>query len=237
MNPIFRFKEFEVAQDRCAMKIGTDAVLLGAWASIDHQPSSILDVGTGTGVIALQLAQRSDAELIDAVEIEANAHHQAVENFENSIWADRLFCYHASLNDFADQMDEKYDLIISNPPFFSNAYASENPQRNTARLTTALSFEELLGAVGKLLSEDGQFAVIIPFDQEEDFINIAFKKNLFPRRITRVKGSPNSIIKRSLIEFSFQEKPVEMDELIIEVARHVYTPEYTELVKAFYLKM
>ncbi len=237
MSKIFKFKEFEIAHDRCAMKIGTDSVLLGAWVSLAHQPNTILDIGAGTGVIALQLAQRSDAELIDAVEIEGNAHHQAVENFENSSWSDRLFCYHASLNDFADQMDEKYDLIISNPPFYTNAYPSENSQRNTARLTTSLSFDELLEAVSKLLSENGHFALIIPFDQEVDFISRAGKKELFPRRILRVKGSPNSISKRSLLEFSFQKKPVEMDELIIEVARHVYTPEYTELVKGFYLKM
>ena len=122
----FKFKEFTVCQDQCAMKIGTDAVLLGAWASLKNTPNSILDIGTGTGVLALQLAQRSDAELIDALEIDENAHEQAVENFENSVWADRLFCYHASLHEFTEEIDDTYDLIISNPPYYSDTFETEN---------------------------------------------------------------------------------------------------------------
>lgn len=113
----FKFKEFIVNQDKCAMKIGTDGVLLGAWTSLNHEPNSILDIGSGTGIIALQLAQRSDAETIDALEIDDNAYEQSVENFENSDWGDRLFCYHASLEEYAQEVDDKYDLIVSNPPF------------------------------------------------------------------------------------------------------------------------
>lgn len=219
------------------MKVGTDAVLLGAWASIADQPTTVLDIGTGTGVIALQLAQRSDAELIDAIEIDAEAHHQAVENFENSSWPDRLFCYHASLEEFACEIDEQYDLVVSNPPFYTNAYASKDPKRNTARQTTALSFEELLNATRKLLSEQGCFAVIIPFDQEQLFIEKAKEEQLHPRRILRVKGNPQSSVKRSLIEFTFQDDPFEINELIIEISRHQYTQDYIDLVKDFYLKM
>ena len=137
MTKPFRFKEFSVAQDRCAMKIGTDAVLLGAWVSLEHQPESILDIGTGSGVIALQLAQRSTAELIDALEIEPEAYQQAVENFENSPWSDRLFCYHASLQEFTEEIEERYELIVSNPPFYTDAFKSNDPKRNTCLLYTS----------------------------------------------------------------------------------------------------
>ncbi len=118
MKP-FKFKQFTVEQDRCAMKIGTDGVLLGAWVSVNKNPFSILDIGAGTGIIALQLAQRCNAEMVDAIEIDENAYEQCVDNFENSPWGDSLFCYHASLEEFVDEIEDKYDLIISNPPFYS----------------------------------------------------------------------------------------------------------------------
>jgi len=117
MDKPFAFKKFSVNQDRCAMKIGTDGVLLGAWATISHNPFSILDIGTGTGILALMLAQRSHAENIEAIEIDDAAFEQAADNFENSPWGDRLFCYHAAFNEFVEEIDDKYDLIISNPPF------------------------------------------------------------------------------------------------------------------------
>ncbi len=126
MSKSFQFKEFTVQQDRCAMKIGTDGVLLGAWASLNHFPNSILDIGTGTGVIALQLAQRSSAELVDALEIDDDAYEQAMSNFETSPWGDRLFCYHAGFNEFTEEIDDTYELIVSNPPFYSENYKSNN---------------------------------------------------------------------------------------------------------------
>ncbi|MFD0977551.1 tRNA1(Val) (adenine(37)-N6)-methyltransferase [Salinimicrobium gaetbulicola] len=221
------------------MKIGTDGVLLGAWASLDHQPFSILDIGTGTGVIALMLAQRSSADLIDALEIDEDAYEQAVENFENSDWGDRLFCYHASFDEFVEEMqeEEKYDLIISNPPFYSDDYSSGNAQRDRARFAEALPFEELIQGTSLLLSEEGRFNVIIPKKEEADFLKIAEEYRLFPQRITRVKGDVNSEVKRSLLEFGFEKKDFEPSELTIENSRHNYTPEYIELVKDFYLKM
>jgi tRNA1Val (adenine37-N6)-methyltransferase len=244
MTKPFEFKEFTIHQDRTAMKIGTDGVLLGAWASLEHNPFSILDIGTGTGVIALMLAQRSTAELIDALEIDEDAYEQAVDNFENSDWGDRLFCYHAAFDEFVEEMqeegmeeEEKYELIISNPPFYSADYSSGDAKRDQARFAEALPFEELLEGVSLLLSKRGIFSVIIPYAEEEKFRYLAADFGLFPQRITRVKGTPDSPVKRSLLEMSFLEGKPEVDELIIETARHQYTPEYIDLVKDFYLKM
>lgn len=236
----FKFKEFTIHQDKTAMKIGTDAVLLGAWVSISEECNSILDIGSGTGVISLMLAQRSFAETIDAVEIDENAYEQTVGNFEQSDWGDRLFCYHASFQEFANEMEEdeeKYDLIISNPPFYTDDFQSDDNARNKARFTTSLSFEELLNGVAKLLSKNGVFAVIIPYKEEENFIRYAEKENLYATRICRVKGNVASETKRSLLEFSFAKKDIKNEELIIETARHQYTKEYIELTKEFYLKM
>jgi len=244
MNKPFQFKEFTVRQDKCAMKIGTDGVLLGAWTPIHQQPNSVLDIGTGTGIIALQLAQRSDAEMIDALEIDANAYEQAVGNFENSDWGDRLFCYHASLKQFTEEIDDVYDLIVSNPPFYNDDFTSENEARNNARFTSSLSFEHLLNSVAKLLSKNGVFSVIIPFKEETHFIHLAKQVNLYPTQICRVKGHANSATKRSLKAFSFrahlnigQENKPKISELIIEITRHQYTQAYINLVQDFYLKM
>ncbi len=235
---MFQFKQFTIAQDRCAMKVGTDGVLLGAWTPLDHHPYSILDIGAGTGLIALMLAQRSTAEQVDALEIDEEAYEQAVENFENSPWNDRLFCYHAALDEFAEEIEDEYDLIVSNPPFYTDTYYSQNEQRDLARFEDAMPFEDLVEAASVLLSDNGVFTVIIPFKEEERFIGLAQECELFPFKITRVKGTPATEIKRSLIAFSRNpENQPETDELIIEIARHQYTPEYTALTKDFYLKL
>lgn len=234
---MFKFKQFTIQQDRCAMKIGTDGVLLGAWCPIDHHPFSILDVGAGTGVIALMLAQRSSAEQIDAIEIEEAAYEQCVDNFENSPWGDRLFCFHAGLDEFMEEPEEEYDLMVSNPPFYTDDYKTEDAARDLARFADALPFEDLTEAASLLLSEKGVLAVIIPFKEEENFIALAQEWQLYPFQITRVKGTPTSEIKRSLLAFSRTQKEITQDELIVETARHQYTDEYTALTKDFYLKM
>lgn len=234
----FQFKQFSIEQDRCAMKIGTDGVLLGAWTPIQHNPNSILDIGTGTGIIALMLAQRSDAGQIDALEIDENAYEQAVDNFENSPWGNTLFCFHAGLDEFVEEPEDEYDLIVSNPPFYTEDYFSNNEQRDLARFADAMPFEDLIEAAALLLSEDGIFSVIIPFKDEEQFVALANEYELYPLKITRVKGTPTSEIKRSLLAFGRSEKiNPQIDELVIETTRHVYTPEYIELTKDFYLKM
>lgn len=235
---VFQFKQFSVKQDRCGMKIGTDGVLLGAWAPIDNHPKTILDIGTGTGIIALMLAQRCDAQQIDALEIDENAYEQAVDNFENTSWGDRLFCFHAGLDEFIEDPEDEYDLIVSNPPFYSEDYRSDNEQRDLARFQEAMPFEDLIDAAALLLSENGIFSVIIPYKEEEFFIDLCAKADLFPIKVTRVKGSHKTQIVRSLIAFKRYELSVLLaDELVIEINRHEYTEEYIELTKEFYLKM
>jgi tRNA1Val (adenine37-N6)-methyltransferase len=236
----FAFKQFTVAQDQCAMKIGTDGVLLGAWTSLSHKPSTILDIGAGTGVISLQMAQRSFADSIDAIEIDAEAHEQCTHNFEQSPWADRLFCYHATAQEFASEIEEKYDLIISNPPYFE-APNKENNQpieaREKARFTDTLPFQHLAVCAAHLLSEKGIFTVILPKQKEKIFVELAQQHGLFLNRVCNVRGTSKAPIKRCLLEFSATKNNTITEELIIEITRHQYTADYIKLVQDFYLKM
>lgn len=235
---MFQFKQFTIHQDKCAMKVGTDGVLLGAWAPVAHNPYNVLDIGAGTGLISLMIAQRSHAEQIDGIEIDADAYEQCIENFEASPWGDRLFCYHASLDDFMEEWEEEYDLIVSNPPFYTEDYTSGNEQRDQARFAQSLPFEDLAEASGILLSENGVLAVILPYKEEARFRLLAQEEGLYPFKITRVKGTPDSEIKRSLLAFSrFETNDIAIDELVIETARHQYTSEYIQLTQDFYLKM
>ena len=237
MNKPFKFKEFSVNQDQCAMKIGTDAVLLGAWTSLETHPFSVLDIGSGSGILALMIAQRSEAQTIEAIEIDDNAYEQCSSNFENSPWADRLFCFHASLLEFVEEVDDEFDLIICNPPFYSEDYKTNNATRDLARFNDAMPFEHLIYAVAHLLSENGIFSVIIPFKEESRIIDLASKVGLFLNRSLHVKGNPDSEIKRSLLEFSYKGTEVISSELIIETSRHNYTEDHINLTKEFYLKM
>ena len=236
----FQFKEFTVHQDKTAMKVGTDGVLLGAWCTLDNFPDTILDIGSGTGVIGLMLAQRSDAMTIDAVEVDENAYEQTVANFEESDWGDSLYCYNSTFQNFADEIaeeEETYDLIVANPPFYTDEFETENEARNKARFTSSLSFLELITGIVKILSSDGKFAIVIPYKEEENFINIAKEQHLFINRICRVQGNLTSEVKRVLMEFSFHPTEINSEHLIIEKERHQYTEAYINLTKDFYLKM
>ena len=233
----FKFKQFTVNQDRCAMKIGTDSVLLGAWTTVEHNPYNVLDIGAGTGILSLMIAQRSNAEQIEAIEIDDEAFEQCAENFENSPWSDRLFCFHASLLEYMEAVDEKFDLIICNPPFYSEDYKTKDKSRDLARFSDAMPLEHIIFAVINFLSDKGKFSVIIPHKEEENYIEEASLIDLFPNRILRVRGNEKSDLKRSLIEFSYSERPIKISELIIETERHQYTQDYINLTKDFYLKM
>lgn len=236
----FRMKQFQIRQERSAMKIGTDGVLLGAWTPLTNTENTILDVGAGTGIISLMLAQRSDAEVLDALELDEDAFEECVTNFEASPWGDRLFCYHASFQEFAEEVEDKYDLIVSNPPFFNQKDENrENTQRNKARFTDSLYFEELIEGASSLLSEQGRLAVIIPFEEETMFVDLALRNGLYLLRHCRVKGMPEKTFKRSLLLFSktLTEEVVQAEELCIETSRHTYTEEYISLTKDFYVGM
>ena len=148
-----------------------------------------------------------------------------------------MFCYHASLEEFTKEIDNTYDLIISNPPFYSEDFKSDNSQRDLARFADAMPFNHLIESASKLLSKEGRFVVVVPFKEEENLIALALDVNLFPNKVVRIKGNPASGVKRSLLEFSFQESIIKIDELIIETERHQYTQDYINLTKDFYLKM
>jgi tRNA1Val (adenine37-N6)-methyltransferase len=240
MSKPFQFKEFTIHQDKTAMKVGTDGVLLGAWCSVESYPDTILDVGSGTGLIGLMMAQRCDAMTIDAVELDQNAFEQTIQNFETSDWGDRLYCYHSSFQEFAKEMieeEEAYDLIVSNPPFYTDEFETQDEARNKARFTTSLSFKDLIDNASKLLSSLGRFAIIIPIKEKQEVVSLALEKQLYLHRACHVKGTSDSEIKRCLLEFSFEKKIIKEEELVIEISRHNYTEEYKELTRDFYLKM
>ncbi|MDO4881519.1 MAG: methyltransferase [Capnocytophaga sp.] len=232
---MFHFKHFSVKQNRSAMKISTDSVLLGAWTPLDN-PLSVLDIGAGTGVLSLMIAQRTEITKIDAVEVDNEAFTECFENFSNSLWKERLNVFHQDIKDFYTENNQKYDLIISNPPFFTEKTFSKHKKREIARFTENLPFDVLLKSVSSLLSKKGFFSVIIPFKEENLFIEKANYFSLYPCKIMRVKGNFLTETKRSLILFSFQKtENISYDEIIIEKERHIYTEKYINLTKNFYL--
>nr|WP_129735320.1 tRNA1(Val) (adenine(37)-N6)-methyltransferase [Parabacteroides goldsteinii] len=236
-NPYFRFKKFTIYHDKCAMKVGTDAVLLGAWTEIT-QCKSILDIGTGTGIIALMLAQRSSAE-IDAIDIDKDAYIQATENVIASPFAERIKVIHSSCTDFVMSNPlKKYDLIVSNPPYFINSLKCPDNKRTVARHTDTLRLPDLIREVRTLLSPTGRIALVLPHEQLDEVRELASINHLYIYRQTDVIPVPGAQPKRLLIELSATEENItKRDILIIEEARHQYTPEYIALTKEFYLKM
>ena len=216
------------------MKVGTDGVLIGAW-TVCNKATNILDIGCGTGLISLMLAQRNDAAVITGIEIEENAFLQSQDNFNNSNWIQRLSIIHTSLQVY--QSNTKFDLIVSNPPFFSDSTLANNQYRKFARSTNSLNFKELVSKSKTLLSKNGIFSVIIPFPRKEEFISIALENNLHLRRICNVKGTANSAVKRVLMQFNNSQNTILEESLVIEKERHNYTDKYIDLCKYFYLKM
>ena len=237
-NSCFYFKQFAIAQDKCAMKVGTDGILLGAWAKLPEN-AKILDIGSGTGLLALMLAQRSQSSstFIDAVEIDHDAYQQAKENIESSPWRDRINIDHASIQDWAIACSRQYDLIISNPPFFENAFKPSQNSRNLARHSDSLSQTDILQIASQLLKPNGHLAVIYPTDLANNFLAKAQSFNLFCDRQVHVKPTPQSPVKRILLELSPTQYPVQATTLTIEESKHLYTQDYIALVKDFYLNL
>lgn len=231
----FVFKRFTVFQHKGAHKVGTDAVLIGAWAQVE-KAQRILDVGTGTGVIALMMAQKSKAK-IDAIDIEQSSYEQARENAAHSAWHERIHVHHASLQDFIKTRPEKYDIIISNPPYFVDSYKAPDEERAHARHNDTLPFTELLEGVRELMSKDGKFYIILPTKEALDFKAMAEKKGLHLVKRLRVKTKlTNDMEKRHLMMFSFNNSPLQEQTLSIEKGNHHdYTDEYKLLTGDFYL--
>jgi tRNA1Val (adenine37-N6)-methyltransferase len=229
----FAFKEFEVKQSNCAMKVGTDAVLLGAWGSLP-QTGNTLDIGTGTGIIAMMAAQRSTT-FIDAIEIDEDAYSEALENCRRSKWNERIIVHHISFQKFVPSVSKKYDVILSNPPYFSNCVQAASESRTMARHTCNLSFEELVDGIASLLKEDGSFATILPLKEAEDLTAIAKRHGLHLNRIMRVKTTCSKPAKRVLMQFKFYKSIFLEETLIIENEDHSYSNDYKNLTRSFYL--
>jgi Predicted O-methyltransferase len=215
------------------MKVSTDGVLLGAWVDLSNA-SSILDVGTGTGLIAVMLAQRSEA-LIDAVEIEPHAARQAKDNAAKCPWNERVFVTHASFQDFSRHSDRKFDLIVSNPPFFSNSLKTPSTGRNLARHNDILPPEELLAGVDRLLTLEGRFCLILPYVESSLFLVDAALYNLYCIRKAHVKATPQKKVTRILLEFARERRKVTEDELIIQEPDGSYSEKFKTLTEAYYL--
>lgn len=232
-NSTFKFKHFSVKQQKSPMKIGTDSVLIGAWAD-SEKAKSILDIGTGTGIIALMLAQRSNA-VIDAIDICPDACDQASENFYESKWSKRLNVYCKAIQDFST--DKKYDLIVSNPPYFPCPKTHREIDGAQARFTHKLQFHELADCVVRLLSPKGKFSVILPIHEGALFTNEAEQRNLFLTKFIWVKTTnKKKFPKRILMQFEFSKKDIpEESELVIENDNQ-YSREYRMLTKEYYLK-
>ncbi len=230
-NPFFRFKQFEIWHDKCAMKVGTDGVLLGAWTAVEGC-KTILDIGTGTGLVALMLAQRSRAE-ITGIEIDARAASQAGENIARSPWSDRVEVLHADATRWF--LEKQFDLIVSNPPFFNASLKSGSSRRDLARHTDSLPDNLLLATAARLLAENGRFTVILPYDKLEHYRHLAPLHGLHLNRQLEVVTQAGHSPKRVILVLETRQRERITETLTIELARHRYTPEYIALTREFYL--
>lgn len=243
-SPNFRFKQFTVWHDRCAMKVGTDGVLLGAWCPLATTTSEgeykVLDIGTGSGLIALMLAQRATSIddtpiVIDTIDIDAGAAEQAKFNFEQSPWSKLLRIYQSSLQEW--QSEKEYDLIVSNPPYFQGSLKNPNAQRATARHTDSLSYSELIAHSERLLRRNGTLALVLPIEAEEEILSLAAAAGLSPIAITYVHTKPGKPVKRILMALIKGDADGEVDgnHFYIESADSPRSEEYKKLTEEFYL--
>jgi tRNA1Val (adenine37-N6)-methyltransferase len=231
-NSWFQFQEFRIEQDRCAMKISTDAVLLGALANAEN-PSKILDVGTGTGVIALMLAQRFPDSRIQAVEVDPAAARQAQENFDKSSFSSRMEVWEGKFQDYSPI--HKFDLIVSNPPYFPDHLKPTNAQRNLALHTDGLSFGDLLEKVSAILAPDAKFWVILPPRQMLDLEKMARLIGLFPSRKFTIKDNPAKPVIREVVSFELEEKIISQNEIFIKDDFGGFHDSYRKLIFGFLL--
>ena len=230
-NTHFSFKQFTIHQDRTAMKVTTDACILGAYTSVQNA-KKILDIGTGTGLLALMIAQRAKAQ-IDCVEIEAVAYHQAVHNVENSIFKEKITIHHIDIQSFTSE--GFYDLVVSNPPFFQNHLKAETEARTNALHTDTLSFEDLLSSVIRLLSSTGTFVVLLPAYESSVLEKMANQLGLFANKKLSIHHRKGSKILRIITTFGFRKTEIQSEQLFIKNSDESYTTDFQELLREYYL--
>jgi tRNA1Val (adenine37-N6)-methyltransferase len=223
---MFRFKQFTIRQDECAMKVGTDGVLLGAWA---RGGASVLDVGTGTGIIALMMAQRYTDARILGIDIDEGAVCQAMQNVKASPFASQIRIEQTKVQNMDDALMGCFDAVVSNPPFFIDSLQAPDRQRNMARHAETLTYADLMKAANRLLNDDGELSVIIPFDYRRRMDDEAIFQGLFPSRVCAVKTTPTKPVRRYLLAYRKQPSPCEQTELVIG------SEQYQLLTQAFYL--
>lgn len=232
---MFRFKQFSVEQQRCAMKVGTDGVLLGAWCDLRESDRRILDIGTGTGVIALMAAQRCPSARITAVDIDSDCAAQARDNIAASPWSDRVEAVCGDIRSF--EPAEQFDHIVTNPPYFTSSLLPPDRARSVARHCTELSFADIVAAADRLLAAGGRLSLILPFDAAGEFA-VLCRGTFCVRRRCDVRTTPHSSVKRSMLELVRAAKRVEpvFGELVIQSAHETFTDDYKRLTRDFYLK-
>lgn len=233
-NDYFQFKQFTIYQDRCAMKVGTDGVLLGSWADLTGS-KHILDIGTGTGLIALMAAQRNSQAQIDAIEIDIKAYQQAIENVQASPWWNRVAIFHGRIQDF--QPKQPYDTILCNPPFFDHSTLTPLHNRTIARHCETLTHEELLQHAKRLLSSSGKLCVILPVQETTLFIKLSQNNEWFINKLINIFPTPQKQRKRCMLELSCWKREYIEEDLIVENKRHIYHESFQKLVKDFYLHL
>jgi len=231
----FTFKQFFIAHDRCAMKVGTDGILLGAWAPVT-QIDAMLDIGSGSGLLALMLAQRtSENIIIDAVELDAAAVQQAQENVQASAWAPRITVHQADIRHWAPPINHRYSLIVSNPPYYEKGIACSSTEREQARYTTTLSYHALLSCAQQWITEQGLFCVVLPAMTAEDFVGQAEKLGWHLRLRTDVAETEGRSPHRILLGLSLQAGTITHTQLIIRGSDNHYSTEFCQLTRDFYL--
>jgi tRNA1Val (adenine37-N6)-methyltransferase len=232
----FRFRQFNVADDESSMKVGTDAVLLGAWAE-KNNPINILDIGTGSGLIALMMAQRYESAQIHAIDLHAPSIKQSKENFSQSPWNKRLCATHISLQKFALETQLKFDLVVSNPPYFTNSLLPPNPAKQLARHTETLSYLEIAEGVSKLMHPEACFCLILPYENHDVFEKHANSKGLYMSRQLRIIPVTGKAPNRLLSAWKFHPSPVISDSLTIRNEDQTYSEAYKQLTRNFYLAL
>lgn len=209
---MFQFKQFKIEQDKCAMKVGTDGVLLGAWA---RGGSSVLDVGTGTGIIALMMAQRYPEARVLGIDIDEGAVHQAMQNIDASTFASQIRIEQTKVQNMDDAFMGRFDAVVSNPPFFIDSLQAPDRQRNMARHAETLTYADLMKTANRLLNDDGELSVIVPFDYRRRMDDEAIFQGLFPSRVCAVRTTPTKPVRRYLLAYKKQPCPCEQTELVI----------------------